>query len=468
MNALQSECKENKPADNTSHLLQQLDLIRQRQQQLHDMQIHLQAQLEQQSDTKQQQQAILPNQQPAGTPLRYDNSQNYEDFVAANVEDISPLTTTSSPDHHLQSEGILSGADVYSPFNTMQKQTFFPRVTADEEDEDGSKPDHDQVVPLTKSNMPSKSTPQPISLTQAYPPYPYSPLSPCPAIYSPKAVMSGSAQLLQPATDFISPLPIQTPLALRNMAVSGSSHTADTNIWDISFTPEDSPVASNESIPPPPKIPTTPASARTGTPHNQQQQTPKRGGEVMSTSIPTNTLTFSTRSTPLLAAHTAHTAQTITSILSPAAYSSHITPTRMHSASQPYHTCITPLKQTRAHSAHLCTLSSPRTPRLSTPLSLLSQSTPQRLKAPSTPAGSLSLAAHLPAAKHSSPISLRSTALSNAVSRFYDALLDDEVALYACRIKPNSPAKLLSRIQDPVAGTLLYGDEMVYILHLCV
>ena len=80
--------------------------------------------------------------------------------------------------------------------------------------------------------------------------------------------------------------------------------------------------------------------------------------------------------------------------------------------------------------------------------------------------GSLSLISNLvrPKTGSTAPVDLHNCVLSMAAERFWDALLDDEVSLYAGRLFPNPTVNspfVKERCNNPVATSLTDGDDQV-------
>lgn len=86
--------------------------------------------------------------------------------------------------------------------------------------------------------------------------------------------------------------------------------------------------------------------------------------------------------------------------------------------------------------------------------------------------GSLALRANTSTSYEKSGIqqsqSLHSSVLRVANERYLEALLDDEVALFMCRLSPGRiTGKRREFCRDPVAKILLHGDDMVSIVSFC-
>lgn len=84
------------------------------------------------------------------------------------------------------------------------------------------------------------------------------------------------------------------------------------------------------------------------------------------------------------------------------------------------------------------------------------------------PHGSLSLAAHLTSRPPAVavPNLHKFTTVAQTVARFHDALLDDEVALYACRVAHKHGIGKC-RSSDPVASVLSEADDLVSVKCYC-
>ena len=416
-------------------LLKQMEEIKQRQEQLLNLQLKLQEQLQKQSpnaspDSVNDSHKITPSSShltPTTTKLSpcidktpstpaTTTSQSYADFIAAHVEDISPYV----PDNNTSR----------MPFElAVGAEREAKRVRQAIENED----DNDQSVPFAvaqsvlddslKTGCENSNLQTPSKSSIAW----------SPAVYSPKPVMAGLHQLLQS----VSPAPIQTPLALRSMAERTQPQrdlleisSTENSVLETSKlfpTPEYVSDASQQTI----NVPKTPVRGVTPEyrPHSSQQtasvlKTPVQGpsGQVSSSSLMTTTLSFSSPysgvksskgSLSLAANLKQDTAQTV---MSPFASIR-----------------TTPIKQTETS--------------ISSPVQLKSAKSPEvRLRQGKSP-----------------DVGLRqSTILAQTVARFHDALLDDEVALYACRMARKRTASDVERtIVNPIANTLSQGDEMV-------
>jgi hypothetical protein len=218
-----------------------------------------------------------------------------------------------------------------------------------------------------------------------------------PAMHSPKPVMAGLYQLMT-----TSPAPIQTPLALRTMA---GRVQPQRDLLEISST-ECSMLETSKLFPTPEYPANTPEQSR----HLARTPVRSPNGQVSSNSLMTTTLSFaSPRFSPSQKASKG--SLSLAANLSP----------RLHTSAtvQP----SSPLQSSATHS-----------PRPITPLS----------------------------ERRGSNVGLRqSTIFYQAVARFHDALLDEEVELYACRVADKQRCVQEVRIVNPVAITLTGGDDMV-------